>query len=68
MARSSAEAEYRSMASTAVEITWLSFLLRDLGIPQPQVPILLCDNLSALYMSVNPILHARTKHIELDYH
>ena len=68
MARSSAEAEYRSMASTAAEITWLSFLLRDLGIPQPQVPILHCDNLSALYMSVNPILHARTKHIELDYH
>ena len=68
VARSSAEAKYRSMASTAAEITWLSFLLRDLGIPQPQVPILHCDNLSALYMSVNPILHARTKHIELDYH
>ena len=56
------------MASTAAEITWLSFLLRDLGIPQPQMPILHCDNLSALYVSVNPILHARTKHIELDYH
>lgn len=68
MARSSAKAEYRSMASTALEITWLSFLLHDLGIPQPQVSILHCDNLSALYMSVNPILHARTKHIKLDYH
>ena len=60
MARSSVEVEYKSMASTATEITWLSFLLCDLGIPQPQVPILHCDNPNASYMSVNPILHART--------
>uniref|UniRef100_A0A2N9F121 Reverse transcriptase Ty1/copia-type domain-containing protein n=1 Tax=Fagus sylvatica TaxID=28930 RepID=A0A2N9F121_FAGSY len=31
VAHSSAEAEYRAMASTAAELTWLSFLLRDLG-------------------------------------
>ena len=68
VARSSAEAEYRSMASTAAEITWLSFLLRDLGIPLSRPPILHCDNLSALHMTINPVFHGRTKHIELDYH
>ena len=68
VARSSAEAEYRSMASTAAEITWLSFLLRDLGIPLSHPPILHCDNLSALHMTINPVFHGRTKHIELDYH
>ena len=68
MSRSSAEAEYCSMASTAAKLTWLSFLLRDLGIALPRPPILHCDNLSALYMTVNPIFHGRTKHIELDYH
>ncbi|KAK2980559.1 hypothetical protein RJ640_006052 [Escallonia rubra] len=33
VSRSSAEAEYRSMAVATCELTWLSFLLRDLGMP-----------------------------------
>ena len=56
------------MACIAVDLTWLSFLLRDLGIALPRPPILHCDNLSAMYMTVNPVFHGRTKHIELDYH
>lgn len=27
-----------------------------------------CDNLGATYPSVNPMFHARTKHIEVDFH
>ena len=65
---SNAEAEYYSMASIAAEITWLSFLLRNLGIPLSRPPILHCDNLSALHMTINPVFHGRTKHIELDHH
>ncbi|KAL6329927.1 hypothetical protein AAG906_039842 [Vitis piasezkii] len=68
ISRSSAEAEYRSFVSSAVEITWLTFLLRDIGIRLCEPPQLLCGNLSALHMIVNPVFHAHSKHIELDYH
>ena len=30
--------------------------------------LLFCDNISATYLVVNPILHSRTKHVEIDYH
>lgn len=68
IARSSAESEYRSLSHASAETTWLAYLLYELG-ARIQFPILLhCDNLSATYMASNPVFHARTKHIELDYH
>ena len=68
VARSSAESEYRSLSHACAETTWLGYLLYELG-ARIQFPILLhCDNLSATYMASNPVFHARTKHIELDYH
>jgi hypothetical protein len=27
-----------------------------------------CDNISAVYLSTNPVQHQRTKHIEIDLH
>ena len=68
VSRSSAEAEYRALASTAAELTWITYLYREIGIPLAQPPQLLSDNLSALHMTINPVFHARSKHIELDYH
>ena len=68
VARSSTKAEYRSLAHTTAEICLLTYLLRDLHIPLTAPPTLHCDNLSALAIATNPLFHAQTKHVEIDYH
>jgi histone deacetylase 1/2 len=47
---------------------WVEALLRELGVRLKERPCLWCDNLGATYMSANLVFHARTKHIEIDFH
>ena len=68
VARSSTEAEYRSVANTASELRWLCSLLTEMGISTPAAPVVYCDNVGATYLCVNPIFHSRMKHVALDYH
>ncbi|XP_075088534.1 uncharacterized protein LOC142170506 [Nicotiana tabacum] len=68
VAKSSAEAEYRALAALAADVTWIVHLLHHVGVLLASPPVLYSDNISALHLSSNPILYARTKHVELDYH
>ncbi|XP_050144052.1 uncharacterized mitochondrial protein AtMg00810-like [Malus sylvestris] len=68
VSRSSTEAEYRAMATTTAEVVWLQQLLKDLHISSSISPILHCDNISAMALAINPVLHSKAKHIEIDCH
>ena len=68
VSRSSAEAEYRSMAVTCCEVTWLLSLLQDLGLRNLTPVTLKCDNQAALFIAANPVFREHTKHIDINCH
>lgn len=61
VARSGVEAEYRSMAVAASELRWIVCFLRSVNVFLQNPPTLFSDNLSAFYLTTNPMLHAPTK-------
>ena len=66
VSRSSTEAEFRSLAAVVADLTWLNTLLSELRVPLTHPPVVYCDNLSAVLLAANPILHTKSKHFELD--
>jgi hypothetical protein len=68
VSRSNVEAEYRDVAHAVAECCWIRQLLQELHQPITTATVVYCDNVSAIYMTANPVHHHRTKHIELDIH
>ncbi|WVZ96850.1 hypothetical protein U9M48_042433 [Paspalum notatum var. saurae] len=61
-----AEAEYRAVANGVAKASWLRQLLAELHNPLANSTLIYCDNVSAVYLSTNPVQHQRTKHVEID--
>jgi len=61
-------AEYRAMASLTCKLIWVKQFLRELSFCDIQTMKMYCDNQAALHIASNPVLHERTKHIEIDCH
>lgn len=68
MARSSSEAELRSMALGICEGLWLRMLLKELGMSIEGPIGAHCDNKAAIAISHNPVHHDRMKYVEIDRH
>jgi hypothetical protein len=56
------------VANGMAEACWLRQLLQELYAPLTKNTLVYCDNVSAIYLSINPIQHQRTKHVEIDLH
>ncbi|GJY54748.1 ribonuclease H-like domain-containing protein [Tanacetum coccineum] len=55
LSRSSAEAEYRDVANVIAETAWIRNLIFELYTPLFTTTLVYCDNVSAVYMSANPL-------------
>ncbi|GKC11937.1 ribonuclease H-like domain-containing protein, partial [Tanacetum coccineum] len=65
LSRSSADAEYRGVANAVAKTCWLRNLLSELHTTLSFATLVYCDNVSAVYLSSNPIQHQCMKHIEI---
>nr|GEU74393.1 ribonuclease H-like domain-containing protein [Tanacetum cinerariifolium] len=57
LSRSSAEAEYHGVANVVANTCWLRNLLREFHTPLSSATLVYCDNVSAVYLSCNPVQH-----------
>ena len=56
------------MQHLPTEATWLRLFLRDVGHAVTAPTTIYADNKSAITLATNPEYHARTKHIDIQYH
>jgi hypothetical protein len=67
VAQSTTEAEYVAVASCCSQLLWITYTMSDFGEEYTHVS-LQCDSSSAISVAKNPVLHSKTKHIEVGYH
>nr|GEW45436.1 ribonuclease H-like domain-containing protein [Tanacetum cinerariifolium] len=68
LSKSSAKAEYRSMAIVTCEVMWIVKIMKDLRVNNLIPADLYCDNKSAIQIAANPVMHDKTKHFNFDVH
>ena len=68
VSRSSTEAEYMTLSDTAAELEWISLMMKSINLPHPEPAEVYCDNLSAVHLTANPVLHRKSKHFATHYH
>ncbi|XP_048226569.1 uncharacterized mitochondrial protein AtMg00810-like [Ricinus communis] len=62
------ETELIAATSCACQALWLKKILEELQFNQEGAVVIYCDNNSTIKLSKNPVLHGRSKHIDVKYH
>ncbi|CAL2255656.1 unnamed protein product [Prunus armeniaca] len=65
---STTEAEFISAASSTFQAVWMRRILQELKHVQHKATVVYCDNVSAIKISRNPVIHGRSKHIDIQFH
>ena len=65
---STTEAEFIAAASSACQVVWLRRILKSLSHVQYDSTVVYCDNISTIKLSKNPVMHGRSKHIDVRFH
>ncbi|CAL2260055.1 unnamed protein product [Prunus armeniaca] len=62
---STTEVEFIAVASSACQVVWLRRILKSLNQEQYCPTLVYCDNVSTIKLSRNPVMHGRSKHIDI---
>jgi hypothetical protein len=65
---STTEAEFVAAAVCACQGVWMKRILKELGHSDGGCTTVMCDNSSTIKLSKNPVMHGRSKHIDVRFH
>ena len=66
-ALSSCEAEFLALSEAVKEALWLRQVLKEMGVEYDDPVVIRVDNQAAIALTNNPVLHQRSKHIDIRY-
>ncbi|KAI5418542.1 hypothetical protein KIW84_042972 [Lathyrus oleraceus] len=64
VSRPNTQSKFISIAQATTDLLWVQTLLKELFI-STKVPQILCDNQSTTLFAHNPLMHTKTKHMEI---
>ena len=65
---STTEAEFVAAAVCVCQAIWIRRVLKEMGHSDDNCMQIKCDNSSTIKLSKNPVMHGRSKHIDVRYH
>ena len=65
---STTETEFVAASACACQLIWMKRVLSKLDYNGSKSPVIFCDNSSTIKLSKNPVMHGKSKHIDVRFH